>query len=171
MSLEPSDSWATDLKFAQASNGGGYQDTDQENQLQQEVLLEFDLEERTREATIREQEVGHIVQSISDLNHIFKVCLSTKLSSFTTKSRKEYIKKSISICFYIQDLAHMVQDQGSILDRIDYNVEQTQAQVQEGYKQLKKADSYQRANRKLYCIMVLTAAIIFLSFFFIVFKT
>lgn len=65
----------------------------------------------------------------------------------------------------------MVQDQGSILDRIDYNVEQTQVQVQEGYKQLKKADSYQRANRKLYCIMVLTVSIIFISFLFIVFKT
>jgi len=39
----------------------------------------------------------------------------------------------------------MVQDQGTILDRIDYNIEQTQVQVQEGYKQLKKADSYQRA--------------------------
>lgn len=139
ISVEPSDSWATDLKFAQVS-GGNY-DQQEGQQMQQEVLLEFDEEERTREAMIREQEVGHIVQSISDLNHIFK------------------------------DLAHMVQDQGSILDRIDYNVEQTQAQVQEGYKQLKKADSYQRASRKLYCIVVLTVAIVFLSFLFVVFKT
>ncbi|XP_046739511.1 syntaxin-16 isoform X1 [Diprion similis] len=138
-SVEPSDSWATDLKFAQV--GGSNYEQQHDRQLQQEVLLEFDDEERTREAMIREQEVGHIVQSISDLNHIFK------------------------------DLAHMVQDQGSVLDRIDYNVEQTQVQVQEGYKQLKKADSYQRANRKLYCIMVLTISIIFLSFLFVIFKT
>lgn len=65
----------------------------------------------------------------------------------------------------------MVQDQGTILDRIDYTVEQTQIQVQEGYKQLKKADSYQRANKKLYCIVVLASAIILVSFLFIVFKT
>lgn len=70
-----------------------------------------------------------------------------------------------------QDLAVMVQDQGTILDRIDYNIEQTQVQVQEGYKQLKKADSYQKANKKLYCIVVLAAAIILLSFLFIIFKT
>lgn len=73
--------------------------------------------------------------------------------------------------FIMQDLAVMVEDQGTILDRIDYNIEQTQVQVHEGYKQLKKADSYQKANRKLYCIVVLAAAIILLSFLFIIFKT
>lgn len=73
--------------------------------------------------------------------------------------------------YYAQDLAVMVQDQGTILDRIDYNLEQTQVQVQEGYKQLKKADSYQKANKKLYCIVVLAAAIILLSFLFVIFKT
>lgn len=65
----------------------------------------------------------------------------------------------------------MVQDQGTVLDRIDYNIEQTQVQVSEGYKQLKKADAYQRANRKMYCIVVLASAIILLSFLLIVFKT
>ena len=65
----------------------------------------------------------------------------------------------------------MVHDQGSILDRIDYNIEQTQGQVQEGYKQLKKADSYQKASRKMYCILILATSIIFISFLFVVFKT
>lgn len=77
-------------------------------------------------------------------------------------------KKNI---FLKQDLATMVQEQGTILDRIDYNIEQTQIQVQEGYKQLKKTDSYQRANKKLYCIVVLAGAIILVSFLFVVFKT
>lgn len=65
----------------------------------------------------------------------------------------------------------MVHDQGSILDRIDYNIEQTQGQVQEGYKQLRKADSYQKTSRKMYCILILATAIVFLCFLFIVFKT
>ncbi|XP_012265452.1 syntaxin-16 [Athalia rosae] len=142
LSIEPLDSWATDMKFAHVSSGSGSScDQQHMNQMQQEILLHFDDEQRTRQAKMREQEVVHIVQSIAELNHIFK------------------------------DLAHMVQDQGSILDRIDYNVEQTQAQVQEGYKQLKKADSYQRANRKLYCIMVLTVAIIFVCLLFVILKT
>nr|XP_003706209.1 PREDICTED: syntaxin-16 [Megachile rotundata] len=111
-------------------------------QRQNSVLLQLeDSEDRTKLALEREEQIGNIVQSIADLRHIFK------------------------------DLATMVQDQGTILDRIDYNIEQTQIQVQEGYKQLKKADSYQRANKKLYCIVILAGAIILVSFFFVIFKT
>lgn len=61
--------------------------------------------------------------------------------------------------------------QGTILDRIDYNVEQTQIQVGQGYQQLQKADAYQRKNRKMVCIIVLAAAIILLLFILIIFKT
>ncbi|EFN65748.1 Syntaxin-16 [Camponotus floridanus] len=111
-------------------------------QRQDSVLLQLEEpEDRMKLALEREEQIGSIVQSIADLKHIFK------------------------------DLAVMVEDQGTILDRIDYNIEQTQVQVHEGYKQLKKADSYQKANRKLYCIVVLAAAIILLSFLFIIFKT
>lgn len=135
------------LNDSWAGTGTNYNDsTDQywqsTQQQQESVLLQLeDAEENIRIAAEREQEVGHIVQSIYDLNHIFK------------------------------DLASMVHDQGTILDRIDYNVEQTQCQVHEGYKQLKKAESYQRANRKMYCIMILATSIIFLCFLIIVFKT
>ncbi|KAG5336817.1 STX16 protein, partial [Acromyrmex heyeri] len=111
-------------------------------QRQDSVLLQLEEpEDRMKLAIEREEQIGSIVQSIADLKHIFK------------------------------DLAVMVQDQGTILDRIDYNIEQTQVQVQEGYKQLKKADSYQKANKKLYCIVILAAAIILLSFLFVIFKT
>ncbi|KAG5318142.1 STX16 protein, partial [Pseudoatta argentina] len=111
-------------------------------QRQDSVLLQLEEpEDRMKLAMEREEQIGSIVQSIADLKHIFK------------------------------DLAVMVQDQGTILDRIDYNIEQTQVQVQEGYKQLKKADSYQKANKKLYCIVILAAAIILLSFLFVIFKT
>ncbi|KAK2580813.1 hypothetical protein KPH14_011546 [Odynerus spinipes] len=115
---------------------------EEDEQRQESVLLQLeDPEERLKLAVEREQQIGSIVQSIADLKYIFK------------------------------DLANIVQDQGTILDRIDYNIEQTQVQVSEGYKQLKKADSYQRANRKLYCIVVLAAAIILLSFLFVILKT
>ncbi|XP_043270910.1 syntaxin-16 [Venturia canescens] len=132
------DSWLTEPSFSQSDENFWQSGA----QTQKSVLLQIEeTEEATRQAMEREQEVGHIVRSISDLNHIFK------------------------------DLATMVHDQGSILDRIDYNIEQTQGQVQEGYKQLKKADSYQKTSRKMYCILILAASIIFLSFLFIVFKT
>lgn len=89
-------------------------------------------EENTKIAENREQEVTKIVKSIVDLHDIFK------------------------------DLAHMVQEQGTVLDRIDYNIEVTQTRVSEGYKQLQKAEMYQRKNRKIYCILILSAAIVFM---------
>lgn len=89
-------------------------------------------EENTKHAEHREKEVGHIVKSIVDLNDIFK------------------------------DLSHMVQEQGTVLDRIDYNIEVTQVKVTEGYKQLAKAEQYQRKNRKVVCILFLAGITLFM---------
>ncbi|XP_050671330.1 syntaxin-16 isoform X2 [Leptidea sinapis] len=87
-------------------------------------------EENTQMIAEREQEVNKIVRSIVDLNDIFK------------------------------DLAHMVHEQGSILDRIDYNIEQTEVQVHEGYKQLQRAERFQRKNRTMNEIIVLSVIIL-----------
>lgn len=87
-------------------------------------------EENTRLAQHREEEVTKIVKSIYDLNDIFK------------------------------DLGHMVHEQGTIMDRIDYNVEQTQTRVSEGLRQLQRAEMYQRKNRKM-CIILILAVVTF----------
>lgn len=87
-------------------------------------------EENSKMAEHREKEVIKIVQSIADLHDIFK------------------------------DLGQMVQEQGTVLDRIDYNVEQTQTRVTEGYKQLQRAEMYQRKNRKMYCILILATVVL-----------
>ncbi|XP_074644753.1 syntaxin-16-like isoform X2 [Tubulanus polymorphus] len=80
----------------------------------------------------REKEIAQIVRSIHDLNEIFK------------------------------DLASMVVDQGTILDRIDFNLEQTQSTVESGLQQLQKAEKYQKKNRKMLCILGLAVTIILL---------
>ncbi|CAG4969010.1 syntaxin-16 [Colias croceus] len=98
-------------------------------------------EENTQMIAEREKEVNKIVRSIVDLNDIFK------------------------------DLAHMVHEQGTILDRIDYNIEQTQVQVHEGYKQLQKAERYQRKNRKMHCILILAVVVIVMSILLIIVKS
>ncbi|XP_045477484.1 syntaxin-16 [Harmonia axyridis] len=94
-------------------------------------------EENTRFALEREQEVNSIVKSILEVNKIFK------------------------------DLSIMVADQGTVLDRIDYNIERTQIDVFEGFKQLKSADAYQRKNRKM-CTIVVLAIVTILVFFLLV---
>ncbi|XP_059752545.1 syntaxin-16 isoform X1 [Balaenoptera ricei] len=60
----------------------------------------------------REREIGRIVQSISDLNEIFR------------------------------DLGAMIVEQGTVLDRIDYNVEQSCIKTEDGLKQLHKVMPY-----------------------------
>ncbi|ELT96875.1 hypothetical protein CAPTEDRAFT_120786, partial [Capitella teleta] len=89
----------------------------------------------------RDKEIHKIVQSIHDLNEIFK------------------------------DLASMIVDQGSILDRIDYNIEQTGTRVEEGLKQLQKAEKYQKKNRKMLVIMVLFIIIIIMIILLLAFKS
>ena len=73
----------------------------------------------------REQEISKIVQSITDLNMIFR------------------------------DLAQMVVDQGTVLDRIDYNIEHASFRVEQGLKQLQKAETYQKKNKKMFFIVIL----------------
>ncbi|XP_002735079.1 syntaxin-16-like isoform X1 [Saccoglossus kowalevskii] len=89
----------------------------------------------------RDKAIQHIVQSISDLNEVFR------------------------------DLATMVVEQGTILDRIDYNIEKTTTTVQQGMKQLQKAEKYQKKNKKMLFIMVLAVIIIILIVILIAMKT
>jgi len=98
-------------------------------------------EENTQMIQQREREVSHIVKSIADLNAIFK------------------------------DLSYMVADQGMVIDRIDYNLEQTQTSVSQGLQQLQKAEQHQRKNRKMYCIFILAATTILLIFILVLVKS
>ncbi|XP_011364328.1 probable aminopeptidase NPEPL1 isoform X5 [Pteropus vampyrus] len=66
------------------------------------------VEQNTLMVEEREREIRQIVQSISDLNEIFR------------------------------DLGAMIVEQGSVLDRIDYNVEQSCIKTEDGLKQLRK---------------------------------
>lgn len=138
----------TDLLFSLPSTSAhGYpeNDRDLDGMFQKPALSQKQMllvqEQNTQVIAEREEEVNKIVRSIVDLNEIFK------------------------------DLANMVHEQGTVLDRIDYNIEQTQVQVQEGYKQLQKAERYQRNNRKMHCILILAATIIVLVILLIIVKS
>ena len=49
----------------------------------------------------------------------------------------------------------LVIDQGTILDRIDYNIEQAADRVSHAVVELKKANEYQKKSRAMLCIYVL----------------
>lgn len=77
----------------------------------------------------RDREVVKIVQSIHELAQIMK------------------------------DLSVLVIDQGTMLDRIDYNLEQTSAGVEQGLTQLRRAERAQRRGVMVSCIMILLVAV------------
>ncbi|XP_068625002.1 syntaxin-16 [Battus philenor] len=137
----------TDLLFSLPSTSTAYYDDEKEldGMFQKPALSQKQMlliqEENTQAVAEREEEVNKIVRSIVDLNDIFK------------------------------DLAHMVHEQGTVLDRIDYNIEQTQVQVHEGYKQLQKAERYQRNNRKMHCILILAVTLIIMVILLIIVKS
>lgn len=71
----------------------------------------------------RDQEISKIAQSIEELGTIFK------------------------------ELAVLVIDQGTILDRIDYNMETVVESTKTGVKQLEKAEKSQKNARPMKCIV------------------
>lgn len=78
----------------------------------------------------REREIEKIAQGVIDLSNIF------------------------------QELNSMVIDQGTILDRIDYNVERTAEHVKEADKELKVATGYQKRSTKRKAILLLILIIV-----------
>lgn len=60
----------------------------------------------------------------------------------------------------MKDLAVLVIDQGTILDRIDYNIQQVAASVEDGVEQIKKADEHQKQSKIFVIITCLAASII-----------
>nr|CAG4652051.1 EOG090X0AQP [Triops cancriformis] len=99
------------------------------------------LEESNALVEHREREIQQIVKSLNDLNTIFK------------------------------DLAHMVAEQGTVLDRIDYNIEHAGMKIEAGLVQLEKAERYQKMDCKMRAILVLAAATTVLLILLILIKS
>jgi len=84
----------------------------------------------TADVTQRERDIIHIAKSISELAEIFN------------------------------DLNTLVIDQGTILDRIDYNLEHTDMNIDAGIEELKKANESDKSSRTKMCILMLLVLII-----------
>ncbi len=80
------------------------------------------------------------------------------------------IDKSIEeLASIFNQLSAMVIDQGTVLDRIDYNMEQTIDNTREGIGQLKQAEDHQKNSLSVKCIIVL-CVLIFILVLVMIFK-
>ncbi|KAK8711499.1 hypothetical protein V6N13_146781 [Hibiscus sabdariffa] len=71
-----------------------------------------------------------------------------KQSEFSTEEREREITQVVQsvneIAQIMKDLSALVIDQGTIVDRIDYNIQNVATSVEEGFKQLQKAERTQK---------------------------
>jgi len=88
---------------------------------------------------IREAAIGNVQKDVYELNVLFK------------------------------EVAKMVVEQGSVLDRIDYNIDLTADRVEQGHEELVKAREYQKKNKKI-CVIMTEAGIVLFLFLLLVFR-
>jgi syntaxin 16 len=81
------------------------------------------------------------------------------------------IAKSVEqLAVLFKELATLVVEQGTILDRIDYNMETAVVTTKDGVKQLEQAEKYQKSARPIKCMMVLMFLIVVMVIIIIVRK-
>ncbi|KAJ7770228.1 syntaxin-like t-SNARE protein TLG2 [Mycena maculata] len=75
----------------------------------------------------------------------------------TTRDREltEIAKSISSLAELFKDLSVLVIDQGTLLDSVEYNIEQTAVQVQDAVRELNVATGYQKNTGRRQCIYLL----------------
>ncbi|KZS98338.1 t-SNARE [Sistotremastrum niveocremeum HHB9708] len=82
--------------------------------------------------------------------------------SLRTRDREltEIAKSIASLAELFKDLSSLVIDQGTILDSVEYNIEQTSVHMQEAVKELEIATTYQKNTGRRQCIFLLILIIL-----------
>ena len=73
-------------------------------------------------------------------------------------------KSAQELAQIFKDLNQLVIEQGTIVDRIDYNMDQAVTKVKEGLQQVVKAEEHKKSNRPGMIIMVLILIIILFGY-------
>ena len=90
-----------------------------------------------RQASDREKEIIHIAQSVNELANLFK------------------------------ELNQLVIEQGTVLDRIDYNIESSLVKIKKGVVDLEDADKQSKKALTMKCIILLAIICLLLLIVFI----
>ncbi|XP_060178966.1 tlg2p-like protein a [Lycium barbarum] len=78
-----------------------------------------------------------------------------QLTAEREREIRQVLKSVNELAQIMKDLSVLVIDQGTIVDRIDHNVQSVSASVEEGFKQLQKAERSQRKGGMVKCATVL----------------
>ena len=94
----------------------------------------------------------------SDLQSL-RVDSASVLADERDRETQKIVASIHELAQIMKDLSVLVIDQGTVLDRIDYNIEQTAAVVESGVAQLRRAETAQRRGTAAACVMILLAAV------------
>lgn len=75
------------------------------------------------------------------------------------KELRDILQSIVELQELFKEFSTMVIEQGTLLDRIDYNVEQTQHLVKAGNENLVTAEKYQKMGGLTICVVVLAIAL------------
>uniref|UniRef100_A0A0G4I3Z7 t-SNARE coiled-coil homology domain-containing protein n=1 Tax=Chromera velia CCMP2878 TaxID=1169474 RepID=A0A0G4I3Z7_9ALVE len=112
--------------------GGDFFSKKTENLVDDDVFTDHQMQELEHwetEVDTRNEEISRIAKSVQELAEIFK------------------------------EVAVLVIDQGTILDRIDYNIEEAVTQTEQAAVQIQRAEQHQKSGRVMKCITVLIICI------------
>uniref|UniRef100_A0A7N0UFI7 t-SNARE coiled-coil homology domain-containing protein n=1 Tax=Kalanchoe fedtschenkoi TaxID=63787 RepID=A0A7N0UFI7_KALFE len=84
-----------------------------------------------------------------------KLKKSEALTAEREKEIQQVVESVNELAQIMKDLSVLVIDQGTIVDRIDYNIQNVAASVEEGFKQLEKAERNQKKGGMVMCATVL----------------
>ncbi|CAH2054961.1 unnamed protein product, partial [Thlaspi arvense] len=84
-----------------------------------------------------------------------KIKKSEEISVEREKEIQQVVESVNELAQIMKDLSALVIDQGTIVDRIDYNIQNVASTVKDGLKQLQKAERTQRNGGMVMCVLVL----------------
>lgn len=125
-------------------------------------------------ALLEETEVGGInareQQEIEDYSRMTlqKQKTGTATESFLRDRDEEITKLAqgvLEVSTIFREMQSLIIDQGTIVDRIDYNLENTVIELKSAHKELNQATRYQKRTQKCKVILLLTLCVIALFFF------
>lgn len=91
---------------------------------------------------------------------LMKVAQAETLVEERDEEIRKVVETIVELAQIMKDLSVLVVEQGTMLDRIDANISQTAMKVEEGVKELVRAEKTQRSGRAMMCIIFLIVMIV-----------
>jgi syntaxin 16 len=91
---------------------------------------------------------------------IAAVEVSQALAEERDREIQQIVNTIVELAQIMRDLGALVVDQGTLLDRIDYNIQQSAIKVEEGTKAIVQAEKTQKSSRMFLCIIALVVLIV-----------